>query len=516
VTLLVPVGEHLALLGNSGSGKTTLINTLARQVTATSGTVHAPGCIAVVHQDLRLVKQRTALQNVLHGAMGRLGTLQTILRFPAAERTRATRLLIRVGLGHRIHHRVGRLSGGEQQRVAIARALMQDPAIILADEPVASLDMENARSVMTLLRDVCREHRITLVSVLHDCNLAHDYADRIIGLVDGRIVHDSNLDRDTKWDPCHHARLTVRATELNRRDTDVIAARDSKVEPRSVPSVPGIIGGPDAMSEDAGRGDSSPMTRGLRFAGVMAVVAVVYVWAFSTMDVSERQLRGMGRGLTRFITDLWPRDWSQIIELPWSRLLWELVETMQMSLIGTTFGVLISWPLASIAARNVGPAWIRVPMRQVLNAIRTIPSLIWALLFVAAVGFGSLAGVAALIAYSIGYLTKFFYEGFEGVDPGPPSALKQIGASGTQRFLHAIWPAAQASVLSSSIFMLEYNVRAASVLGIVDAGGIGTSLKLYLDYRDFPAAIICLALLLAVVIVLDAISTRIRARIVRN
>jgi phosphonate transport system permease protein len=184
---------------------------------------------------------------------------------------------------------------------------------------------------------------------------------------------------------------------------------------------------------------------------------------------------------------------------------------VQMSLIGTTVGVLIAFPLAALAARNVGPRLLQGAVRQLLNIIRTIPSLIWALIFVAAVGFGPLAGVLALTFYSLGYLTKFFYESFEAADTGPQGALEELGASGLQRFTHAVWPAALPAAASSCLFVLEYNVRAASVLGIVDAGGIGWHIKHFLDYRNFPAAIACLALVLAVVIMLDAVSTRVRA-----
>ena len=172
-------------------------------------------------------------------------------------------------------------------------------------------------------------------------------------------------------------------------------------------------------------------------------------------------------------------------------------------------------PLSALAAKNVGPRVICQITRFILNAVRTVPSIIWALLFVAAVGLGPLAGILALVAYSIGYLSKFFYEAFELVDPAPPQALKEIGANGLQRFRFAVWPQAVAAVLSSGLFMFEYNIRAASILGIVDAGGIGFYLKQYIDYRFFPAVTAGLLMILVLVLAFDWLSSKIRNKLLR-
>ncbi len=486
VTLQIPAGLHVAVLGNSGSGKTTLVGCLSGRLAPSQGRVNRQRSVATIHQDLRLVKQRTALQNVLHGSMGRLPLWRTLVRFPARQRRKAIGLLKRVGLGHRLHAKVSQLSGGEQQRVAIARALMQDPAILLADEPVASLDKNNAQAIMQLLRELGRERELTLVSVLHDCSLAENYADRIVGLDAGRIVYDSAVNQTLPFQVCD-------ACEVIRTSAS----------------------GTDAACKPA-QPDLPPWFKASRFAAIAIVAMLVYAWASAGLDIGTRQLNGVGAGLMRFLRDLRPTSWAQVQGIPWGTLAWSLIETIQMSLIGTTLGVLLSWPLAAVAAKNVGPRGLRHVMRFILNGVRTVPSLIWALLFVAAVGFGPLAGVLALVAYSVGYLTKFFYEAFESVDRGPPSALGEIGASGLQQFLHAVWPAARPAVLSSCLFMLEYNVRAASVLGIVGAGGIGYYIMQFLDWRNFPAAMACLVMLLAVVVVLDAVSTRVRARLVQE
>ncbi len=489
VSLDIPAGTHLALLGASGSGKTTLLGCLSGRITPTRGAIERTGRVATIHQDLRLVKQRTAMQNVLHGALGRLPLHRTLVGFPIHERRRAEALLRRVGLGHRLHTRVARLSGGEQQRVAIARALMQDPAILLADEPVANLDAANAHAIMQLLDELRRERGLTLISVLHDCALAERFAERIIALDSGRLAADQAPGNSIL------SLLVPGQIPEACRPCQVVASRAiSEAEPaeRTV-SAPGRW----------------------KLLTVLAAVIVVYVLAVSGLDISARDVEDIFPNLARFAGDLVPDDWQTIRDLPWGQLGSALLETLRMTLIGTTIAVMLSWPLAALAAKNVGPRGCRQIARLLLNIIRSVPSLIWALLIVAAIGLGPVAGIAALVAYSIGYLTKFYYEAFEGVDPVVPDALREIGASGLQRFWHAVWPGAQAAVLSSSIFMLEYNVRAASVLGVVGAGGIGYELKYYVDYRDFPAVGAILLILGVVVIVLDQISSRLRARLLK-
>jgi phosphonate transport system permease protein len=494
VTLHIAPGEHVSVLGASGSGKTTLMGLLAGRVTATAGTVRVVGRVATIHQDLRLVKQRSALQNVLHGCMGRHSTVRTIARFPAAERARATDLLQRVGLDHRLHSPVGRLSGGEQQRVAIARALMQDPAILVADEPVASLDNANARSIMRLLSELQKERGITLVSVLHDCALAETFADRIIGIEAGQIVHD-----DVACDGPLDARAGASAGLRGFRRFEAC---------RACETINLALASPKEINAPAA-GRATPWL----WAIGAVVVLGIYAWAVAGLEIGGRASEGWLANTSAFAARMLPDSWAQFRGIDWWALCRAMVATLQMTLVGTTLAVLISWPLAALAARNVGPRWLRPVTRFGLNALRSVPSIIWALLFVCAVGLGAFAGVLALVAYSIGYLTKFYYEAFEAVDPGAPGALAEIGASGPQRFLHAVWPAGRAAVMSSSLFMLEYNVRAASVLGIVGAGGIGYELKLHVDYGNFHVVGAILLMLVVLVLVLDAISSRLRARL---
>lgn len=489
MSLNIEQGSHYALMGPSGSGKSSILAVIAGRRRLTQGSIQKTGRVATIHQDLRLVGERSALENVLHGALFRQTLLSAVFGFPKAERDRAIQLLCRVGLCEKIYVPVKRLSGGEQQRVAIARALMQDPKILLADEPVAALDEDNSIAIMELIDELARERSLTVISVLHDPSLAYQFCSSIVRVVRGRIVYERQV---TSKEPpvSREAVLPI----INERKLE--AAKEAN-------RVPLVFQLP-----------KKPVS--LKGALLGVVVLALVSWAFSGLDLRGEELGGAVSGMLQFLAQLFPSSRAEFFAIPWGTLWSALIETLQMAVIGTLFGVVFAWPLAAVAAGNVGPKRLRLPVRFLLNTIRTVPSLIWALVFVAAVGLGTLAGILALITYSVGYLSKFFYEAFEGVDPGPPDALKEMGATGLQRFVFAIWPAATPAVLTSALFMLEYNVRAASVLGVVDAGGIGYYMKQYIDFRAFPSLLASLVMILVVVVAFDAVSARVREKLLER
>jgi len=207
VNLEVPAGQMLAILGASGSGKSTLLRTLNGLVVPTSGTVRVLGTdvskarggelralrrgVGFIFQQFGLVGRISVLENVLSGALGRLRFPRAgVISYPRSARLEALAHLERVGLAERAFQRSDTLSGGQQQRVAIARTLMQRPTLLLADEPVASLDPESAASVMSLLLRICQEEHLTVIASLHQVELARGWADRVVGLRDGQVVLD--------------------------------------------------------------------------------------------------------------------------------------------------------------------------------------------------------------------------------------------------------------------------------------------------------------------------------------
>ena len=210
LSLSVRPGERVAVLGPSGAGKTTLFRVINGFVKSSTGDVRVAGedvarlrgralrnlrsRVAVVSQRHDLVDELSVLQNVMAGALGRwssMRALRFLLRPTARETEEARSALARVGLEHKLHARTSALSGGEHQRVAIARALVQKPALLLADEPVASLDPERSEQILELLTGLAEESQMTLLCSLHQTDLAQRYFRRIVELRGGHIVLDS-------------------------------------------------------------------------------------------------------------------------------------------------------------------------------------------------------------------------------------------------------------------------------------------------------------------------------------
>ncbi len=188
VALEVAAGEMVALTGPSGAGKTTLLRAIAGLLPA-SGTILAPGRPALVFQQHALANRLSARDNVLVGGLGRIGFWRAALRlWPRAEVAAAEACLDRVGLAGLGARRADRLSGGQRQRVAIARALHQRARILLADEPVASLDPALAEEVLGLLHDLARRDGLAVLVSLHQHDLAARYADRRLHLEDGCLT----------------------------------------------------------------------------------------------------------------------------------------------------------------------------------------------------------------------------------------------------------------------------------------------------------------------------------------
>jgi len=209
VSLTVPKGQVMALIGPSGAGKSTLIRCVNRLVEPTAGRVLLEGReittlgsaalrqarrhMGMIFQEFALIERLTVMENVLSGRLGYVGFWRSyVRRFPQADVDEAFRLLDRLGLAEYADKRADALSGGQRQRVGIARALMQQPSILLVDEPTASLDPKTSRQIMRLICEMCAERGLAAIINIHDVALARMFAARIVGLQSGAIVFDGS------------------------------------------------------------------------------------------------------------------------------------------------------------------------------------------------------------------------------------------------------------------------------------------------------------------------------------
>ncbi|MBC9953561.1 phosphonate ABC transporter, permease protein PhnE [Leucobacter sp. cx-42] len=234
-----------------------------------------------------------------------------------------------------------------------------------------------------------------------------------------------------------------------------------------------------------------------RFMLGIPVALIVLVWSFNGAQFNFLKLGEGAVNMGEFLSRLFPPDFSKI-----DTILRLLLETFQMAVVGTVLGAGLALLVAFCAASNIAPKWLYFPSRWIMNIIRSVPDLVFALMFVSAVGLGPFAGILAMTLGSIGSIGKIFAEAMEQVDPGPVTAMEAVGASKRQIIQYGILPQAAPLLTSYTLLLFEGNVRGATILGLVGAGGIGleltTALRMY-DYGHLSAIIICIVLLVTAI-----------------
>lgn len=239
---------------------------------------------------------------------------------------------------------------------------------------------------------------------------------------------------------------------------------------------------------------------------ITTAIFLVAVLAHLGLFDRDRLARGL-RNLRILGSEMFPPDPSVLPTA--GAALWETVE---MSFAGTLLGFLASLPLSILGTRRLFSAWISSFARLLAAGIRTIPVLLWAIIFVIVLGLGPLAGTFGIAAYTVGYLAKIYADLFEGTDPEIMEAVESTGASKLQLVRFVILPEAANAVLAQVLFMLEYNIRASSILGFVGAGGLGFIIQIYLQNLDYRRLATVLLLVLVIVLAMDGISAWLRKR----
>ncbi|RXJ18325.1 phosphonate ABC transporter, permease protein PhnE [Bacillus albus] len=240
------------------------------------------------------------------------------------------------------------------------------------------------------------------------------------------------------------------------------------------------------------------------------LLVILLLWGSSVqVDASFSKLVIGFPNMMDLLKEMVPPDWSyfQVITTA-------MLDTIRMAIIGTTLGAILAIPLALFAASNVFTStFLYGPARLVLNFIRTIPDLLLAAIFVAIFGIGPLPGILALTFFSIGLVAKLLYESIESINPGPLEAMTAVGANKVQWIMYGVIPQVKAHFVSYVLYTFEVNVRAAAVLGLVGAGGIGLYYDRTLGFLQYEQTASIIIYTLVVVLLIDYVSTLLREKL---
>lgn len=244
--------------------------------------------------------------------------------------------------------------------------------------------------------------------------------------------------------------------------------------------------------------------------GVTLGILIPFIWSVVGLEISPQRLWAAPGEVWVLISGMFPPDFSNPGDL-----MGKLLESLYVAWIGTLIGAAFSFPAGFMAATNIAPRWMVIPMRGLLSAIRAFPELVLAIIFIVPFGLGPFTGALAIGLHSIGTLGKLTSEVIEGVDDGPVEAIGSSGGTRMMQMRFGVVPQAMPNIVAYWLYRFEINVRASAVLGLVGAGGIGAEIVGRLRFRgDWPKAGAALILTIVAVLIIDAISAAVRRRII--
>lgn len=247
----------------------------------------------------------------------------------------------------------------------------------------------------------------------------------------------------------------------------------------------------------------------IKMLAAFAVVIAIQGWALGGTEVEiSRVISGLPR-IARFLGGLFPPN-VEVVETVWGAAL----ETLQIAIIGTTVAAIAALPLGFLSARNIAPKSVYYGTRVVLSALRSVPLILYALVFVVAVGLGPLAGTLAVSIYSTGMLGKFYAEAIETIDPRTVEGVHATGAPTIVALRHGVIPQVLPHFVGYTLYRLEINFREATIVGLVGAGGIGFYITLYMRSFAYHRVATVALIILIMVVSIDAISAYLRAKVV--
>ena len=238
---------------------------------------------------------------------------------------------------------------------------------------------------------------------------------------------------------------------------------------------------------------------------VYGLIAALLAWSWQGAEVAPLKLLRDAGNMATFLGDFFPPDFAD-----WRLYLSELVVTLHIAIWGTVLAVICAVPLSLLAAANIAPPWVHQPVRRALDALRSINEMVFAMLFVVAVGLGPFAGALALWLHTTGVLAKLFSEAVEAIDPQPVEGIRATGANVLEEIVYGVIPQVMPLWVSYSLYRFESNVRSASVVGMVGAGGIGVVLWEVIRGFRFDQTCAVMIMIVLLVSLVDLVSARIR------
>lgn len=248
-----------------------------------------------------------------------------------------------------------------------------------------------------------------------------------------------------------------------------------------------------------------PPSSGIGTTLAWGVFFLVLIWSWQGADMRPFDLLKDSGNMRTFAQEFFPPDFHE-----WRIYLEEMVVTVHIAIWGTVLAVLCAIPCGLMSAENIAPVWIYQPMRRLMDACRAINEMVFAMLFIVAVGLGPFAGVLALWVHTTGVLAKLFAEAVEAIDPRPVEGVRATGANALEEILYGVIPQVLPLWISYSLYRFESNVRSASVLGIVGAGGIGVVLHEVIRGFEYAQTAAVLIIIIVSVTLIDLVSARIR------
>ena len=244
--------------------------------------------------------------------------------------------------------------------------------------------------------------------------------------------------------------------------------------------------------------------------GIYLIVAMLLIWSFAPAEMQNAIFLWTDAGnMAEFGKDFLRPDFHE-----WEMYLGEMIVTVQIAIWGTFLSVLLGIPFALLSSENIAPIWIVQPARRLMDIFRATNEIVFAMLFVVAVGLGPFAGVMAIFIHNTGIISKLFSEAVEAIDPRPVEGIKATGASYIQQIVFGVIPQVFPLWISFALYRLETNVRAATVLGIVGAGGIGLVLWESIRGFEYPSVSAIMIIVIVTVSLIDFISQRLRRKLI--